>query len=93
MQLFICAAAVYLALVNLAAFAAFGLDKYYAIKNRWRISERRLFLLAFLGGAAGALLGMFVFHHKIRKARFTIGIPLILAIYCLLGLLLLGRVS
>lgn len=70
---------IYLAAVNLLAFGTFGLDKYRAVKGKWRVPERRLFLLAAAGGSAGALLGMYVFHHKTQKPKFTIGIPLILA--------------
>ena len=36
--------------MSLAAFAAFGLDKYKAKAGKWRIPERTLFLLALLGG-------------------------------------------
>lgn len=76
---------VYLLIVNLAAFVSFGLDKYYAIRDKWRIPERTLLFLAGIGGAAGAGMGMLVFHHKTRKPKFTIGIPLILAVYFLIG--------
>lgn len=70
----------YLIIINLIAFLAFGIDKYKAIHKKWRIPERDLFLLALLGGSLGALCGMFLFHHKTRKTAFRIGIPLILII-------------
>ncbi|MCR5789788.1 MAG: DUF1294 domain-containing protein [Lachnospiraceae bacterium] len=69
---------IYFAAINLAAFIIFGIDKGRAKRNRWRISEGTLFSLAIFGGSAGALLGMFCFHHKTQKKRFAIGIPLIL---------------
>ncbi len=47
-----------------------GLDKYRAQTRQWRIPERVLLGLAWLGGAFGALLGMQVFHHKTRKSHF-----------------------
>ena len=49
--------AVYLALINLLTFAAYGIDKRKAQKNAWRIKESTLLLLAAAGGSVGALLG------------------------------------
>lgn len=69
----------YLIVCNLAAWLLFGIDKRRAKKGRWRVSERTLILLALAGGSAGALVGMYFFHHKTRKKKFSIGIPLILA--------------
>lgn len=69
---------IYLQLVNLAAFAAFGIDKHKARKNRWRIPEATLMGLAVIGGSIGALAGMYLFRHKTRHYKFTIGIPAIL---------------
>ena len=79
----------YLAGVNLLAFAAFGWDKHLAKAGRWRIPETRLLLYAVLGGALGARLGMRCFRHKTQKPRFRILVPLLLAaqILLLLGLL------
>ncbi len=71
---------IYTAVMSLIAFAAFGIDKYKAKTNRWRISEKTLFLLALLGGGVGAYLGMKVFHHKTRHKQFAIGLPLIMII-------------
>lgn len=80
---------VYLAVVNLAAFCMFGIDKRRARKRRWRIPERRLLSIALLGGSLGALAGMYVFRHKTRHKVFSIGIPLLFVLqaaavgYCL----------
>ena len=71
---------VYLAVMSLIAFAAFGLDKFKAKTNRWRIPERTLFLLAILGGGVGAFLGMKVFRHKTRHSQFVFGIPAIMVL-------------
>lgn len=70
--------ALYLLAINIAAFSAFGADKRRARREAWRIPEKTLFLLSLLGGSAGALLGMRVFHHKTRKWYFRFGIPLLL---------------
>ena len=82
----------YLAAVSLAAFCLYGIDKHRAVHGRWRIPEKVLILAAFLGGAAGALFGMLVFHHKTRKPKFRILVPLALLLWCLLlGYLLAGK--
>ena len=78
----------YLIAVNLAAFAAFGIDKARAKRGAWRIPERTLFLLALIGGSVGAICGMFFFHHKTRHWYFRCGLPLILAAQCALWYLL-----
>ena len=80
----------YLAGVNLAAFAAFpGIDKRKAVRHRWRIPEATLLGLCLLGGALGGLAGMRLFHHKTRKARFFVGVPVMLALQLGLGIALL----
>ncbi len=75
---------IYIAVMSLIAFAAFGLDKYKAKANRWRIRERTLFLLAILGGGIGAFLGMRVFRHKTQHRQFVIGIPAIMIVQLVL---------
>lgn len=76
---------IYLLAINAAGFAAFGLDKHKAIRNKWRIRESSLMLFALLGGSPGCLAGMYLFRHKTRHRLFTVGIPLILAGELLLG--------
>ena len=77
--------ALYLAIINLIGFAAFFIDKRKATKNQWRIPEKKLFLLAFLGGGAGCFLGMKLFRHKTKHLSFVIGIPAIAIVeYCAL---------
>ena len=71
---------IYLAGMNLLTFFVYGADKMYARNKRWRIPESTLLTLAVLGGAAGALAGMYAFHHKTRKAKFKYGVPLIFVI-------------
>ena len=83
----------YLILINLAAFALFGLDKRYAKRHKWRIPEKTLLLAAVLGGAPGAMAGMYLFHHKTRKWPFSIGIPLILVLQVIAGIWLLQQIA
>ena len=75
---------IYLAAVNIITFIMFGADKARAVKGRWRISESALILAALLGGSIGALAGMRIFHHKTKHRKFTIGIPVILALQIIL---------
>ena len=68
---------IYLEAVNLLTLAIFGLDKYRAKVHRERIPEAALMGLAVIGGSVGALAGMWLFRHKIRKPKFKIGVPVI----------------
>ena len=63
--------------INLIVFAMYGIDKHKAIHDQWRIPEATL-LLAAVFGPIGALIGMRVFHHKTKKPKFYITVPLIL---------------
>lgn len=60
-----------LAAINLAAFAAFGIDKARAERGAWRVQESTLLGLALLGGTPGAYAGRKVFRHKTRKQPFS----------------------
>ena len=68
----------YFVVINLISFIVYALDKHKTQKQKWRISERNLLMLSFLGGSPAAFLAMRLFKHKIRKNRFRIGIPLIM---------------
>lgn len=74
----------YLLVLNLAAFFIYGWDKRKAKHEQWRVPEHTLLALAFAGGGLGALLGMRVFHHKTRKAKFRWGVPVALLIWVVL---------
>ena len=45
---------IYLAVINVAAFFVYGIDKWKAKKSLWRIREASLLMLAILGGSIGA---------------------------------------
>lgn len=70
-------AMIFMALMSLIGFCAMGIDKAKAKKNAWRIPEKTLFAIAFLGGGAGIWLGMEVFRHKTKHWYFKYGIPTI----------------
>lgn len=69
---------IYLAVVNILTIIVFGVDKMNAKSNKQRVRIVTLLGLAFIGGSVGALIGMYGFHHKTKKAYFTVGVPLIL---------------
>lgn len=71
----------YLILINVAAFAVYGLDKKRAIAEEWRIPEATLLGLAAAFGSVGALFGMQTFHHKTRKPKFKYGVPALLLVH------------
>jgi len=79
----------YFLLINLISYFMVWYDKRQAKLDRWRIPEKRLFKLAFAGGAIGVYLGMKRFRHKTKHGSFIYGIPLIallniIAVYYLL---------
>jgi uncharacterized membrane protein YsdA (DUF1294 family) len=69
---------IYLAIINVVAFTAYGLDKWKAQKSKWRTPESTLILFAAIGGALGAYAGMKCFRHKTQHKKFTILVPLFL---------------
>lgn len=80
----------YLLVINAAGFLLMLVDKWKAKKNRWRVRETTLMLVAALGGSVGSLAGMYLFRHKTQHLKFTVGIPLILAAQCFLVVLVMA---
>lgn len=70
----------YLFLINAAGFILMLADKWKAKKNKWRIPEKTLMTVAAVGGSLGVLLGIYTARHKTQHPKFTIGIPVILAV-------------
>ena len=79
----------YLLAINIATFFLYGIDKYKAKKNQWRISEATLLLMAVIGGSIGALAGMRLWHHKTMHKKFKYGIPVIIIMQVALAVYLL----
>ena len=80
---------IYLIVINAAAFLLMLIDKVKAKKNRWRIPEATLFLVAAIGGSIGSLLGMYTFRHKTKHIQFIVGMPLILVAHIVIAILIL----
>lgn len=68
---------IYLVIVNIIGFLAMWLDKRKAIKGKWRIPEKTLFIITALGGGIGTTIGMYLFRHKTQKLQFVLGLPII----------------
>lgn len=79
---------IYILLINLIAFYFYWNDKRRAKKNKWRIPENTLLLIALIGGSIGALLGMKVFRHKTKHWKFKILVPLFLILQIVLAVYL-----
>ncbi len=67
-------------LINGLGFTLMGMDKSYAQKQSYRISEKTLLLIALFGGSIGVYLGMMHFHHKTKKILFNQGVPVMIII-------------
>lgn len=68
----------YFIIINIIGFGIMALDKFKAQKGFWRTPEKTLFTITLLGGGFGTIAGMYIFRHKTKKLKFTIGLPTIL---------------
>ncbi|MEG0074028.1 MAG: DUF1294 domain-containing protein [Clostridia bacterium] len=71
---------VFLIIINWTGFISMGYDKHQAIHHKWRVSENTLLTIAFLGGGLGSLCGMYCYHHKTKKIKFTFLVPILAAL-------------
>ena len=74
----------YLLIINAFGFLIMHADKQKARKRAWRIPEATLFAIALLGGSLGCFMGMRLFHHKTKHLKFSLGLPLLLAVHIVL---------
>ena len=91
MDYLLTSALVYILIINLIAFAAYGIDKAKARNGTRRIPEKTLIGLAAFGGAIGALIGMLAFRHKTRKIKFTITVPVFTVLWTAVTLFLIYK--
>lgn len=71
---------VYFAVINIATFFWYGIDKIKAYRGSRRVSEKTLWILALMGGSFGALGAMKFFRHKTRKLSFQAMLAVIFAL-------------
>lgn len=69
---------IYVGIINFITFILFAIDKVNAQEHRSRIKIVTLLGLSFIGGSIGALLAIYLLHHKTKKDYFTVGIPIIM---------------
>ena len=81
----------YAVIINFISSVLTVSDKKRSIKGNYRISEKTLFIFAFLGGACGEYITMRKIHHKTLYKRFMIGLPLIIIVHLalIIGILVL----
>lgn len=70
--------AIYVGVMNILGYMSMWADKKKAIKGKYRIPEKTLFLIAILGGSVGSIAGMNKFRHKTKHWYFKYGMPAIL---------------
>ena len=70
-------------LLNVIVFCVYWWDKQAAIDGTWRISERTLLSVAFIGGSLGAVAAQQVLRHKTRKEPFRTLLMIIVALHTL----------
>lgn len=80
----------YIIFINLFSYYKMWKDKQSAKRSTRRVSEKKLFLLAFIGGSAGIYLGtQSPLYHKSSKWAFKKGIPFIILIQLIVALFFL----
>ena len=72
----------YLSVISLVSIIMTVSDKRRAVRSRRRVPEANLIFIAALGGSVAMLLTMFAVHHKTKKPKFMLGIPLIIVLQC-----------
>lgn len=77
---------IYLILINILGFFLILIDKIKACKKEWRIRENSLIFLAIIGAGPGELISMLMFHHKTKKNKFIILIPIIIIVQIIIYL-------
>ncbi len=73
-------ALVWMGVLSVFTLLLFGWDKLMAKLGRRRIPEASLLFACLVGGALGGFVGMHLFHHKIRKPKFYVTVPLLVVV-------------
>ena len=78
---------IYILALSAITFIVYAIDKIKAQKKAWRIPEKALLTLSFIGGALGGLVAMYTVRHKTKHWYFvavnviSIGIHFFIATY------------
>ena len=69
-----------LLIINALGLILMLTDKIKARRGAWRIPEATLMGIAAIGGSIGVLGGMYLFRHKTKHPKFSVGVPVILLV-------------
>ncbi|WP_234703412.1 DUF1294 domain-containing protein [Metabacillus indicus] len=83
----------YYLILNVYGFYIMGADKKKAKRGEWRIKENTLWLVAFIGGAAGLTIGMNTYRHKTKHRTFAAGLPALMVVHLILFVYFLYKLS
>ena len=78
----------YILFINILSFALMFIDKIKAIRRKWRITEKTLLSVSFIG----SYLAMIFFRHKTNHFKFKYGLPLMLILHCILFFILNNKI-
>ena len=81
----------YLAAISIIAVIAAVYDKQAAKKQRSRVPERTLMLIALLGGSVAMFVCMKLVRHKTKHKKFMLGLPLMAVGQAVLVWWVIGR--
>lgn len=81
----------YLLVLSIAAIWMTVSDKLRAQKDRRRISESSLLLVAFFGGAFAEYCAMRIIRHKTLHKKFMIGLPFMIVLHLAVAVILFLR--
>ncbi len=76
----------YLVFINIIGLTLCLFDKILAILHRYRISEKILLGICFLGGVFGFFFASHLFHHKTHDKKFLMVMYPILVFWLIIGL-------
>ncbi len=82
---------IWLVIINFVLFLTMAIDKSKAKRDKRRVPEATLFLMALLGGSIGGIAGMYCFRHKTKHMSFVIGFPAILILELALAVFIIVK--
>ncbi len=79
---------VYLIAISVVSIVICCYDKFAAKHNLQRVSEKALFTVSFVGGAAAMYITMCIIRHKTKHNRFMVGLPVVILVQTAILLLI-----
>ena len=67
----------YILIISLVAIIVTVVDKRAAMRDKSRISEIALLIIAAIGGSVAMFFTMRMIHHKTKHLKFMVGLPVI----------------